>query len=353
MNKQVIHIFHKPLGLGDQFSAEIEEELNRLGLKVKIRWLWWPWLYHLLCKKSYSGKFRLHVLHDLLLTFRHVAFLLKIRTGDVVIVDGDSTVRPGGSCLFERLILKKGANYILYLVDDLFSLPVYRESSLKRLEMASALIVVTPQLRAKVMEEFPNMPVALLEEPIDLERVGEVKYPQAGGRVGVAWTGRMPRARKMVDLIAQAKVCQDFDFRVVTGKRRPDMDFPFDWDWFPFSHKRESSSFNGCVAGIANLEDTPYDACKGNYKVKTYMAMGLCPIVSNVGYARDLIDHGKTGLLVSSEEEWLEAIAFVVSNPDAAADIGKRARRFVEREFSATPLAEVWHKELCRIVQVR
>ena len=347
MDKKVIHIFHKPLGLGDQFSKEMGRALSKqLGCDVQIKWLWSPRIYHGLCRRIFTGKLRLHILHDVLTVPFHLLFLRKVKRDDIVIVDGDSKVRPDTKCWFERRIVRNGATYLFYLIDDLLSQPAYCESTERRIRLSSAVIVVTPQLKKKVQEQFPDKPCIVWEEPIDCERVGQITYPDPGATVSVAWTGRMPRAKKFNEMIQEAKESADFSFRVVTGKKRPEMGFPFEWDWRPFCHAREAMSFNGCVAGIANLEDTPYDACKGNYKVKTYMAMGLCPIVSDVGYARDLIKHGETGFLVSSKQDWIDAVRFVVENPHEAIEMGKRARLYILNTYAAEPLAEAWAREL-------
>jgi len=78
--------------------------------------------------------------------------------------------------------------------------------------------------------------------------------------------------------------------------------------------------------------------------------MGLCPIVSNVGYARDLIENGVTGLLVSSDQEWVDAINYVVNNPMKAIEMGRRARSFILNTYAAQPLANAWAGQLQRLL---
>ncbi len=66
-------------------------------------------------------------------------------------------------------------------------------------------------------------------------------------------------------------------------------------------------------------------------------AAGLSVVASKVGGLPQLIDDGRTGLLVHPKNADLlsEAILFLLRNPQKARQMGKEAQEFIQKEFSA------------------
>jgi glycosyltransferase involved in cell wall biosynthesis len=84
------------------------------------------------------------------------------------------------------------------------------------------------------------------------------------------------------------------------------------------------------VAGLA--EATSIAALEG-------MASARVVIASAVGGLREIVEHGMTGLLVREKdpEALAAAMRWTISNPEAAEQLGNRARRSVDRRFSLGP----------------
>jgi len=78
--------------------------------------------------------------------------------------------------------------------------------------------------------------------------------------------------------------------------------------------------------GLMPLTDDPWSRGKGGYKILQYMAMGIPTVASPVGINADLVQHGTTGFLGSSVDEWLAALEALISDPDRRRAIGERAR---------------------------
>jgi glycosyltransferase involved in cell wall biosynthesis len=66
------------------------------------------------------------------------------------------------------------------------------------------------------------------------------------------------------------------------------------------------------------------------------MASALPCVVSGVGGNTDLIEHGRTGLLVSSptSEAWAATLLDLIHNPPEALRLGQAARDRIESEYS-------------------
>lgn len=77
------------------------------------------------------------------------------------------------------------------------------------------------------------------------------------------------------------------------------------------------------------------------------MSCGLPVVATNVGGIPEIVEDGKTGILVNPKdaESLTKAIDFIINNDDVATEMGMAGRKKIEKEFS-------WQKsarEICRI----
>jgi glycosyltransferase involved in cell wall biosynthesis len=79
------------------------------------------------------------------------------------------------------------------------------------------------------------------------------------------------------------------------------------------------------------------------------MATGLPIIATNRGSVPEIVQDGHTGLLVrpGDGEHWAEALRWALSNPDAMAEMGRRARR----EFECKYTPEAGYRLLSEVYQ--
>jgi sugar transferase (PEP-CTERM/EpsH1 system associated) len=76
------------------------------------------------------------------------------------------------------------------------------------------------------------------------------------------------------------------------------------------------------------------------------MATGLPAVATRVGAADELIDHGRTGLLVApgSAKPLAEALATVYASPDLRREMAARARRKAQQQFSLDRMAAAYEQ---------
>jgi glycosyltransferase involved in cell wall biosynthesis len=79
------------------------------------------------------------------------------------------------------------------------------------------------------------------------------------------------------------------------------------------------------------------------------MATGLPVIATNQGSVPEIVQDGRTGMLVRprDREHWAEVLQWVLSNPEALAEMGRRARH--EFEFKYT--SEIGYRLLYEVYQ--
>jgi glycosyltransferase involved in cell wall biosynthesis len=100
-----------------------------------------------------------------------------------------------------------------------------------------------------------------------------------------------------------------------------------------WSEEREAKEIQACHVGIMPLPDGPWEQGKCGYKLVQYMACGAPVIASPVGVNRELVQHGVTGLLASSVDEWVEALRTLRGDAALRAVMGQRGRQVVEARY--------------------
>ena len=90
-------------------------------------------------------------------------------------------------------------------------------------------------------------------------------------------------------------------------------------------------------------EGTPVSVVEG-------MAAGRAVVATAVGGVPDVVEHGKTGLLVPAEdpEALAAAVVSIAADPDRRARLGREARRVVASRYPASRLAtdiDRWYRD--------
>jgi glycosyltransferase involved in cell wall biosynthesis len=89
-------------------------------------------------------------------------------------------------------------------------------------------------------------------------------------------------------------------------------------------HRSMNGKFH---VGVAPIDpDLTFNAYKSGLKAQVYSAMGTPTVATDISYYRDTIVHGTTGYLVSTDDEWVDAIRSLNEDRNMAAAMGMRAR---------------------------
>ena len=79
-------------------------------------------------------------------------------------------------------------------------------------------------------------------------------------------------------------------------------------------------------------DDWAKGKCGG--KARIYMAAAVPAVVTAIGYNHELIQHGETGMLVRTEDDWFAALHALSRDPGLRARIGNAGREHVEQNLS-------------------
>jgi glycosyltransferase involved in cell wall biosynthesis len=96
----------------------------------------------------------------------------------------------------------------------------------------------------------------------------------------------------------------------------------------------EPDQLRGFQCGLMPLTDDEYTRGKCGFKILQYMASGVVPIASSVGFNREIIRHGVDGFLVSLPGDWAKYVLRLANDPDLLERMAWAARLAAEERFS-------------------
>jgi glycosyltransferase involved in cell wall biosynthesis len=184
---------------------------------------------------------------------------------------------------------------------------------------------------------------------VDLERypITQVTAPLSGPELRIGWIGT-PATSKYLEILREPlrRLSADVPLRLVTIGAPPDLDLGIPMEKHAWSEATEASLLATLDIGVMPLPDAPWERGKCGYKLIQYMALGKPVIASPVGVNRELITPD-VGLLASSAQEWMAALASIAQHRETVVQQGQAGRRLVEQTYSLQAQAPIICQLLC------
>lgn len=182
------------------------------------------------------------------------------------------------------------------------------------------------------LDQYPMVPKA---EVRPVQRVGWIGTPET-------WIGlAKPIHQTLLPVLHDMQAT----FRAIGASLTP---MAGEWlEVLPWREAEEAALIRSTDIGIMPLPDTPWAQGKCGYKLIQYMACGLPVVASPVGVNSSIVEHGVTGFLASSDEEWREAVRKLLSDPDLRRRMGAAGRRKVEHAYSL----QVWGPRVAALLR--
>lgn len=103
---------------------------------------------------------------------------------------------------------------------------------------------------------------------------------------------------------------------------------------------------------VVPLRDTIYNRCKSDIKFLESGSTGVPGVYSSTRPYRDTIEHGITGYLASTEQEWYESIKALVNSVDTRQKIGRAAREYVRSNRDIRQYADEYASYFLKILDL-
>ena len=94
--------------------------------------------------------------------------------------------------------------------------------------------------------------------------------------------------------------------------------------------------------GLAPLKDTPFNRSKSELKFVEYAAMGIPTVASDMDPYANVIEHGVSGFLVQSPEDWYNAIVTCLDDKQKRFPIITEARKKIKDSYDIREVAKTW-----------
>ena len=88
------------------------------------------------------------------------------------------------------------------------------------------------------------------------------------------------------------------------------------------------------------LPNEEWSQGKSGGKGRTYMAAGVVPVVTGIGYNLQLIENGETGFFCNDDQQWFDTLSRIIENIDLREDVSNKARDYVMEHFDVEKQAQ-------------
>lgn len=314
--------------------------LERLGVTCTVQSFMNSRMYRL----SFApGRTPAKMVATLLATLRRIWALRRFKHYDIIYLQRE--LLPFGPPVLERLMKRSGACMMFDYDDALFIKKPSRYSriatllrspdkALKLFRLCDCVVSGNDWLRDKAIEAGGHSVTVEVAE--DTDRITMRPPHMVSDEVIIGWLGSNSTVKylRLIEPVLRriSKRYPQVRLEIVGGGK-------FDLPGLPVTHT--DWTLNGEVAalhrfsiGLMPLPLEEWSRGKSGGKARTYMAAGVPPVCTAIGYNLELIENGKTGFLCSSESEWEEVLSNLIDNPSLRQNVAEAARREVEDRFS-------------------
>ena len=201
--------------------------------------------------------------------------------------------------------------------------------------LATVVTVGSAYLAAYARRHNPN--VHIVRTSIDIDRYPEYPDPGVDRPFTIVWTGSHSTLAHLETIrspLERLAVRQPVTLRVVCDTPPP----PFgrvDLEFVRWRAATEAQDLAPGHVGVMPLPDTPATRGKCGCKALQYMAIGRPVVVSPVGFNREIVQDGVSGLWANFHGDWEAQLARLADDPALRMRLGAAGRRTVLEGFTA------------------
>jgi L-malate glycosyltransferase len=284
---------------------------------------------------------------------RRLRDMLRIHKYDLVYVF--MYVTPVGTSLFERWT-RKMARALVYDVEDnilveqqlgktenpnpiasLFKGPGKARYLIRH---ADHVITSSPFLNDFCLAINKQKACTYISSSIDTDRFQPATAYSNDKPVVIGWTGTFS-SKIYLDLLQNVfkRLTEIVPFKLkVIGNFEYALD-GIDLEVIQWTAEHEVRDLQSFDIGVYPLPIDDWVLGKSGLKAIQYMAFALPCVATEVGTTPMLIRDGENGLLVQSEDEWVEALEKLVRDPDLRRRLGQAARKDAVAKYSLDAIA--------------
>ncbi len=271
--------------------------------------------------------------------------LFRLKHYDYIFIHREAAMI--GPPIFEWMIAKAFKRKYIYDFDDAIWLPNYSQSNarfhrlkaygkVKKIARWADQITVGNGFLKSYASEF-NDNVTIIPTTLDLEKVHQGKSNQNETPLIIGWTGShttMEYLPMLLPVLTKLRKEFTFKFRVISN-HPPAFDFE-DLEYVAWNRTSEIDDLKAIHIGVMPLEDTEWAQGKCGFKGLQYMSLHIPAVMSAVGVNPEIIQHGKNGLLCTTESEWYDALKSLLTDQALREKLGAAGFETVKERYSVS-----------------
>ncbi len=271
-------------------------------------------------------------------------------------------VTPVGTSLFERVVRKRSRRVIYDIEDNvLIGQPGSKQDNpnpvmrlLKSrdkiewlIKTSDCVITSSPLLNDICLPINRAGRCTYISSSVDTDRFVPINRYEGSERVTIGWTGTHS-SRPFLDLLRpvfqQLAARLPFKLRVIGNF---DYELPgVELEVVRWSREKEVGDLQAIDIGVYPLPLDDWVIGKSGLKAIQYMAFGLPVVATDAGITSRVVRDGETGILVQTEQQWLDALERLVRDPALRRRLGEAGRRDVEEKYSTKVIAREYRRVL-------
>ena len=260
-----------------------------------------------------------------------IKLLKKLDDFDAVFVYREAALL--GPAFLEKRIAKQKP--IIYQLDDPLFVPYKSPSNgylsylkffgkVKEIIRISKVVMVNSTHIREYAEQF-NTNLWQIPSIVDTTKFTFEPFPERPDRVTVGWSGS-PTTLKNIKLVekplqelSRNDVCdihliggEDFDLRDVKYTAQK------------WNGATEVEDLRKMQIGLVPLPENPWNPYKFIMKTAQYLALGIVPVGTPMASNPEVIEHGVTGFLASTDEEWIEYLTLLARDHNLRNEMSRK-----------------------------
>lgn len=290
---------------------------------------------------------------------RRMGLLFSLRKYDLVYIH--LWVTPFGPPVFEWLYSKLSRRMI-YDIDDLVYLKFDKtpwfvrqlkgyKKPLLLMKNAGHVITCTPHLDEFVRRY--NKQTTDISSTINTQLYKPREdYSFKEDKPVIGWSGSHSTVWHMQTIFpALRKLKQQTDFRLLVMGTDKLEDDQLDIEVLPWKEEYEVKTISRFDIGIYPLPNREFVLGKSSLKALQYMALGIPTVATAIGTNFRVIKNNTDGILVNTDEEWIEAISSLLHDEQKRKELGSQAAEKVEKSFSVNANKKTYLAILDNVLQ--
>lgn len=236
-------------------------------------------------------------------------------------------------------LLRRVSRRLIFDLDDaIFCNPdgSFSATRMKRfaaMAKASDHIFAGNQFLAGKSAQF-NAAVSVIPTGLDVQKYAVVSA-KLEDHIDLVWIGSHSTRKYLIDALPALELAAqrvpNLRLKIIADFDLPQAAIPI--LAVPWTAATEALELASSHIGIAPMRDDDWSRGKCALKVLQYMAAGLPVVSSNAGVNAEVVAPGESGYLVSTPEEWAQAIQTLASDENLRLTMGNSGRNQVKHDY--------------------